>query len=120
VPHSSNWVGATADLIRYRFGLSSNDEARQIDWWTDETCIESMKRIIDQLLERTNSINGIKYSEDSTILAWETGAFSSISLNPSSLFLIFLLAHLLRDLPAISLTFLHATSRPSRPTQATK
>jgi hypothetical protein len=78
--HSSNWVGSTADLIRFRYGLSSNNEARKIDWWTDETCIESYKLIIDFLLNRTNSINGIKYSEDPTILAWETGMSSSSSL----------------------------------------
>ncbi|GAA5848532.1 hypothetical protein JCM8547_004542 [Rhodosporidiobolus lusitaniae] len=69
----SNWVGSTADLTRYRYGLGTNDEARKIDWWTDHTMIESFKLIIDFLLNRTNSINGRRYGDDPTILAWETG-----------------------------------------------
>ncbi|GAA5863738.1 hypothetical protein JCM1840_005748 [Sporobolomyces johnsonii] len=69
----SNWVGSTADLTRYRYGLRSNDEARRVDWWTDHTMIESFKLIIDFLLNRKNSINGRRYGDDPTILAWETG-----------------------------------------------
>ncbi|GJN88588.1 hypothetical protein Rhopal_001554-T1 [Rhodotorula paludigena] len=69
----SNWVGSTADLTRYRYGLRSNDEARQIDWWTDHTMVESFKLIMDFLLNRVNSINGRRYGDDPTILAWETG-----------------------------------------------
>ncbi|GAA5978097.1 hypothetical protein JCM10908_004228 [Rhodotorula pacifica] len=69
----SNWVGSTVDLIRYRYGLNSNAEARQIDWWTDHTMIESFKLILDFLLNRVNSINGCRYGDDPTILAWETG-----------------------------------------------
>ena len=93
---SSNWVGSTADLTRYRYGLGSNDEARRVDWWTDHTMIErcvrssalqscalvadspssparSFKLIIDFLTNRVNSINGRRYGDDPTILAWETG-----------------------------------------------
>ncbi|GAA5938222.1 hypothetical protein JCM3775_002920 [Rhodotorula graminis] len=69
----SNWVGSTADLTRYRYGLGSNDEARRVDWWTDHTMIESFKLIIDFLTNRVNSINGRRYGDDPTILAWETG-----------------------------------------------
>ncbi|GAA6037106.1 hypothetical protein JCM8097_008738 [Rhodosporidiobolus ruineniae] len=69
----SNWVGSTADLTKYRYGLQSNDEARRVDWWTDHTMIESFKLIIDFLLNRVNSINGRRYGDDPTILAWETG-----------------------------------------------
>ncbi len=35
--------------------------------------VNGFKLIIDKLLTRTNSVNGRKYSEDPTILAWETG-----------------------------------------------
>lgn len=69
----TNWVGSTVDLIRFRYGLGSNAEARQIDWWTDHTMIESFKLILDFLLNRVNSINGCRYGDDPTILAWETG-----------------------------------------------
>ncbi|GAA6009071.1 hypothetical protein JCM10207_004083 [Rhodosporidiobolus poonsookiae] len=71
--NDSNWVGSTVDLTRYRYGLGSNDEARRIDWWTDHTMIESYKLIIDFLLNRVNSINGRRYGDDPTVLAWETG-----------------------------------------------
>ncbi|GAA5859544.1 hypothetical protein JCM5353_006319, partial [Sporobolomyces roseus] len=70
----SNWVGSTADLIKFRYGLGSTQEARsKVDWWTDNTMIESYKLIIDFLLNRKNSINGRRYGDDPTILAWETG-----------------------------------------------
>ncbi|GAA5968157.1 hypothetical protein JCM11641_003752 [Rhodosporidiobolus odoratus] len=69
----SNWVGSTTDLIRYRYGLGNNDEARRVNFWEDQTMIESFKLIIDFLLNRTNSINGRRYGDDPTILAWETG-----------------------------------------------
>ncbi|BGP53888.1 hypothetical protein JCM8202_006081 [Rhodotorula sphaerocarpa] len=69
----SNWVGSTVDLIKYRYGLGNNHEARQIDWWTDHTMIESFKLILDFLLNRTNTCNGRRYGDDPTILAWETG-----------------------------------------------
>ncbi|GAA5904841.1 uncharacterized protein JCM6883_004880 [Sporobolomyces salmoneus] len=70
----SNWVGSTADLIKFRYGFGSTQEARQkVDWWTDHTMIESYKLIIDFLLNRKNSINSRRYGDDPTILAWETG-----------------------------------------------
>ncbi|KAL8293149.1 hypothetical protein RQP46_000843 [Phenoliferia psychrophenolica] len=68
----TNWVGNTTDLIRMRKGLSRED-AKKVDWWTDHEMIESFKLIIDKLVNRVNSINGRKYGEDPTILAWETG-----------------------------------------------
>lgn len=37
------------------------------------TALRSFKLIIDKLLTRVNSVNGRKYAEDPTILAWETG-----------------------------------------------
>ncbi|GAA5945121.1 uncharacterized protein JCM15063_006526 [Sporobolomyces koalae] len=70
----TNWVGSTADLIKFRYGFQSTQEARQrVDWWTDTTMIESYKLIIDFLLNRKNTINGRRYGDDPTILAWETG-----------------------------------------------
>lgn len=35
--------------------------------------LDSFKLIIDRLTSRKNTINGLVYSEDATILAWETG-----------------------------------------------
>ncbi|KAK4702672.1 mannan endo-1,4-beta-mannosidase, partial [Phenoliferia sp. Uapishka_3] len=72
----TNWVGNTTDLIRMRKGLSSLADAKKVDWWTDHQMIESFKLIIDKLVNRVNSINGRRYGEDPSILAWETGQFS--------------------------------------------
>lgn len=79
-----------------RKGLGSNDEARKVDWWTDHEMndgsftwapypvafhlsyhpllrLAAFKLIIDKLTSRVNHLTGIKYADDPTILAWETG-----------------------------------------------
>ncbi|KAM0754148.1 glycoside hydrolase [Meredithblackwellia eburnea MCA 4105] len=68
----TNWVGNWLDLIRMRKGLSY-DDSKKVDWWTDQEMIESFKLLIDKILNRVNSVNGRKYGDDPTILAWETG-----------------------------------------------
>lgn len=70
---SHNWVGCTSDLIRMRKGLQTYEQTRSVDWWTDHEMIESFKLIIDKLVSRVNHLTGIKYADDPTILAWETG-----------------------------------------------
>jgi hypothetical protein len=44
-----------------------------LDFFTDSLLRQQFKEIIRTILDRVNSINGIKYKDDPTILAWETG-----------------------------------------------
>jgi len=43
------------------------------DFWTDPNLFEDYKAIVNSVVNRTNSITGIKYRDDKAILAWETG-----------------------------------------------
>ncbi|KIJ64316.1 glycoside hydrolase family 5 protein [Hydnomerulius pinastri MD-312] len=70
---SSNWAGNWADLIRLRYNLSSYEDTKSIDWWTDLTMIDSYKLIVKHLLNRVNTVNGRRYGDDPTFLAFETG-----------------------------------------------
>ncbi|ORY72563.1 glycoside hydrolase superfamily [Leucosporidium creatinivorum] len=71
----TNWVGGWMDLIRLKKGFGSNEEATRsgIDWWTDNEMLEAFKLIIDKLVNRVNHLTGVRYADDATILAWETG-----------------------------------------------
>ncbi len=43
------------------------------DFWTDPNLFEDYKAIVNSVVNRTNSITGVKYRDDKAILAWETG-----------------------------------------------
>ena len=43
------------------------------DFWTDPELFEDYKAIVNSVVNRTNSITGVKYRDDKAILAWETG-----------------------------------------------
>ena len=43
------------------------------DFWTDPELFEDYKRIVSFVINRTNSVTGVKYRDDKAILAWETG-----------------------------------------------
>ena len=43
------------------------------DFWTDPELFEDYKAMVNSVVNRTNSITGIKYRDDKAILAWETG-----------------------------------------------
>ena len=60
------WWGGVAEYAAFR-GLEP--EA----FWTDEQVREDFKETIRFVLERTNTVTGVPYAEDPTILAWETG-----------------------------------------------
>lgn len=69
----TNWVGNFSDLIRHRRGLSCWEECKGIDWWREEDCLDSMKKITSFLLNRINTFTNIRIGDDPTILAFETG-----------------------------------------------
>lgn len=68
VPLLNNWqwMGGRPDYAAFR-GKESDE------FWTDPQLIADYKKTIDFVLNRTNSITGVKYKDDKAILAWETG-----------------------------------------------
>ncbi len=45
----------------------------QEEFWTDSTLIEDVKATIKFTIERKNSVTGVQYKDDKSILCWETG-----------------------------------------------
>jgi hypothetical protein len=60
------WVGGIAEHAAFR-GKSSSE------FWTDPTLIADFIGLIDQVVNRVNTVTGVRYAEDPAILAWETG-----------------------------------------------
>ncbi len=61
-----SWWGGTAELAGFR-----GKKAEEI--WTDPQLIQDFKDIITFVLNRANTVTGIRYRDDKAILAWETG-----------------------------------------------
>ena len=68
VPLLNNWqwMGGRPDYAAFR-GKTSDE------FWTDPQLIEDFKKTISFVLNRENTITGVKYKDDKTIMAWETG-----------------------------------------------
>jgi mannan endo-1,4-beta-mannosidase len=60
------WWGGIGAAAAFR-----NKEAK--DFWTDPELFEDYKQIVAYVINRTNSVTGVKYRDDKAILAWETG-----------------------------------------------
>ncbi len=60
------WWGGIEAAAAFR-----NKDAQ--DFWTDEQLFEDYKKIVEAVINRTNTVTGIKYRDDKAILAWETG-----------------------------------------------
>ncbi len=60
------WMGGRPQYAAFR-GKNKDD------FWIDPQLREDFKRTIDFVLNRTNTITGVKYKDDKTIMAWETG-----------------------------------------------
>jgi hypothetical protein len=68
VPFVDNWVwwGGRAEYAGFRGKTAA-------DFWTDAEVKADFKETIRFMLERKNTLTGVKYSDDKAILAWETG-----------------------------------------------
>jgi mannan endo-1,4-beta-mannosidase len=66
---ANNWkdFGGIPAYLRW-FGLSRHDQ-----FYRDGRCRAAYWMWVQQLLERTNTVNGLQYKEDPTIVAWELG-----------------------------------------------
>jgi hypothetical protein len=60
------WWGGIGACAAFR-GKEPND------FWTDPQLFDDYKIIVYFVINRTNSITGVKYRDDKAILAWETG-----------------------------------------------
>ena len=61
-----HWWGGVEDYAAWH-GLPAES------FWTDERVIEDFEAVITAVLERENTVTGLRYSEDPAILGWETG-----------------------------------------------
>ncbi len=68
IPLVDNWVwqGGRAEYAGWR-GKTKND------FWTDPQLISDFEQTIKFILTRTNTITGVRYADDKSILCWETG-----------------------------------------------
>ena len=60
------WMGGRPNYAAFR---NKNEDK----FWTNKRLIKDFKKTIEYVLNRTNTITGIKYKDDKTILAWESG-----------------------------------------------
>ncbi len=61
-----SWWGGTAELAAFR-------GKKPEEVWTDPQVIEDFKNIVTFVVNRVNTVTGIRYRDDKAILAWETG-----------------------------------------------
>jgi len=68
IPLVNNWKwwGGVAEYAAFR------GEPREA-FWSDPQLIEDFKETVRFVLERVNTLTGVAYKDDPTILAWETG-----------------------------------------------
>lgn len=68
VPLLNNWkwMGGVPQYAGFR-------EKQSYEFWTDPLLIEDFKKTVEFVLNRTNTVTGIKYKNDKSILCWETG-----------------------------------------------
>lgn len=68
IPFVDNWVwwGGRAEYAGFR-GKTADE------FWTDRQVIADFKETIRFILTRTNTLTGVRYCEDRSILCWETG-----------------------------------------------
>lgn len=71
IPFVNNWTefGGT---VQYSKWTGINNEGDHCDeFYSDPTCKQAYKDYIKYFLNRTNSLTGVKYKDDPTIMTWE-------------------------------------------------
>ena len=68
IPFVDNWAwqGGRAEYAAWR-GKTKDD------FWTDPQLIADFKETIRFILTRTNTVTGVRYADDKSVLCWETG-----------------------------------------------
>jgi mannan endo-1,4-beta-mannosidase len=67
IPFTNNWsdFGGMDQYVRWRGGVAHDD------FYTDETIRGWYKGWISHLLNRVNTLTGVRYKDDPTVMAWE-------------------------------------------------
>lgn len=60
------WMGGRPNYADFR---GKDNDA----FWTDPQLIDDFKKTVEFVVNRTNTITGVKYKDDKSILCWETG-----------------------------------------------
>jgi mannan endo-1,4-beta-mannosidase len=65
----NNWsdYGGAPQYVKWVYGSDTDKNL----FWTNSSCKTLYKNYVAQLINRTNSINGIPYKTDPTVFAWE-------------------------------------------------
>jgi len=61
-----SWWGGTTELAGFR-------GKKPEEFWTDPQVIEDYKGVVAFVINRLNTVTGVRYRDDKAILAWETG-----------------------------------------------
>jgi uncharacterized protein (TIGR03437 family) len=64
--------GGIRRYVQWRLGVAPTDEQVGM-FYTDATIRGWFRNYVSMLLNRTNSVTGVRYKDDPTILAWELG-----------------------------------------------
>ncbi|TPX39534.1 hypothetical protein SeLEV6574_g07142 [Synchytrium endobioticum] len=70
------WRGGCQDFAQTVFASKSSKSwktAKAMDFYTDPDVIAEFKRFIQWVVNRKNTVNGIRYADDPAIMAWELG-----------------------------------------------
>ncbi len=71
-----HWIGGMdgyCKLAGITISTTSSLDPNAWQFYTDETAKGLFKQMITHLMDRTNSITGIKYKDDPSVICWETG-----------------------------------------------
>ncbi len=71
-----HWVGGIDGYCRLAgITINTTDSLDPNAWqfYTNQTCRDLFKQMISHLMERVNTVTGVKYKDDPAVLCWETG-----------------------------------------------
>jgi hypothetical protein len=71
-----HWVGGIDGYCRLAgitINTSSGFDSNAWQFYTNETAIGYFEQMISHLMERVNTVSGIKYKDDPAVICWETG-----------------------------------------------
>ena len=71
-----HWVGGIdgyARLAGIEINTTASLDPNAWQFYSNETCRDLFKQMISHLMERVNTVSGVKYKDDPAVICWETG-----------------------------------------------